>query len=46
VVGAGLAWTYHTNPWYAAMWQYCSDPAGYYPYVTGCNTAWQTAPAS
>ena len=24
---------------------YCSDPAGYYPYVTQCNTAWQTVPA-
>lgn len=24
---------------------YCSDPAGYYPAVTRCNTAWQTLPA-
>ena len=27
-------------------WYYCSDPAGYYPYVTQCNTGWQTVPAS
>jgi hypothetical protein len=25
---------------------YCSDPAGYYPQVMQCNTAWQTVPAS
>ena len=23
---------------------YCADPAGYYPYVAQCNTAWQTVP--
>jgi hypothetical protein len=28
------------------VWYYCSDPAGYYPYVTQCNTGWQTVPAS
>jgi hypothetical protein len=27
-------------------WYYCPDPAGYYPYVTQCNTGWQTVPAS
>jgi hypothetical protein len=27
-------------------WYYCSDPAGYYPYVTQCNTGWQMVPAS
>ena len=27
-------------------WYYCSDPAGYYPYITQCNTGWQTVPAS
>jgi len=27
-------------------WYYCSNPAGYYPYVTHCNTGWQTVPAS
>jgi hypothetical protein len=25
---------------------YCSDPAGYYPYVTQCNLPWQHVPAS
>jgi hypothetical protein len=30
----------------AQYWYYCSDPAGYYPYVTQCNTGWQTVPAS
>jgi hypothetical protein len=25
-------------------WYYCSDPAGYYPYVTQCNTSWQAVP--
>ena len=28
------------------VWYYCSDPAGYYPYVTQCNTGWQAVPAS
>ena len=23
---------------------YCADPAGYYPYVAQCGTAWQIAP--
>jgi hypothetical protein len=27
-------------------WYYCSDPAGYYPYVTQCDAGWQTVPAS
>jgi hypothetical protein len=31
---------------YSQTWYYCSDPAGYYPYVTQCNTGWQTVPAS
>jgi hypothetical protein len=53
--GPGLAWTYYTYPWsgydysqpYADQtWYYCSDPAGYYPYVTQCNTTWQVASAS
>ena len=31
---------------YAAQsWYYCSDPAGYYPYIAQCNTSWQTVPA-
>jgi hypothetical protein len=27
------------------VWYYCSDPAGYYPYVTQCDTDWQMTPA-
>jgi|ERR1700756_629495 hypothetical protein len=42
LAGAGLAWTYYTQPWNA----YCSSPAGYYPNVTQCNTTWQMGPAS
>jgi hypothetical protein len=34
------------RPYAAQYWYYCSDPAGYYPYVTQCNTDWQTVPAS
>jgi hypothetical protein len=26
-------------------WYYCSNPAGYYPYVTQCYGPWQPAPA-
>jgi hypothetical protein len=33
---------YGTSP----NWYYCSDPAGYYPYVTQCTTGWQAVPAS
>src|SRR5258707_13321450 len=25
-------------------WYYCSDPAGYYPYVAQCNTGWAAVP--
>ena len=40
---------YYYNPYesyygygpYAKYWYYCSDPAGYYPYVTQCNTGRQ-----
>jgi hypothetical protein len=52
--GDGLGWTY--SPVYgeygdynlpsASPYWYCSDPPGYYPYLTQCNTAWQTAPGS
>jgi len=31
---------------YSQTWYYCSEPAGYYPYVSQCNTSWQTVPAS
>ena len=34
------------QPSTSQSWYYCSDPAGYYPYVTQCNTGWQTVPAS
>jgi hypothetical protein len=33
------------QPYSAQSWYYCSDPAGYYPYVTQCNTGWQTVQA-
>ena len=54
-VGPGLGWSlYYPDEWYyedaqptsAQTWYYCSDPAGYYPYVTQCNTGWQAVPAS
>lgn len=35
-----------TQPYAAQTWYYCSDPAGYYPYVMQCNTGWQAVPAS
>jgi hypothetical protein len=35
-----------SQPSYSQTWYYCSDPAGYYPYVTQCNTGWQTVPAN
>jgi hypothetical protein len=27
-------------------WYYCSNPQGYYPHVSACNTAWQQVPAT
>ena len=36
---------YNSQP-YAQTWYYCSNPAGYYPYITQCNTGWQAVPAS
>src|SRR5271169_5159372 len=36
----------YSQPYSSQNWYYCSDPAGYYPYVTQCNTGWQTVPAS
>ena len=30
---------------YGQNWYYCSDPVGYYPYVTQCDTGWQQVPA-
>jgi hypothetical protein len=29
----------------AAMWYYCDDPAGYYPYVKNCYGPWHPVPA-
>ena len=36
----------YNQPYSAQTWYYCSDPAGYYPYVTQCNTGWQTVQAN
>src|SRR5438105_7913381 len=36
----------YSQPYSAQTWYYCWDPAGYYPYVTQCNTGWQAVPAS
>jgi hypothetical protein len=36
----------YSQPYSSQTWYYCSAPAGYYPYVTQCNTGWQTVPAS
>ena len=55
--GGGLAypwWGYYPDYGYydygqsysSQTWYYCSDPAGYYPYVTQCNTGCQAVPAS
>ncbi len=27
-------------------WYYCSNPAGYYPYVNNCSVTWQQVPAT
>ena len=35
----------YSQPYAAQYWYYCSNPAGYYPQVMQCNTAWQTVPA-
>jgi len=37
---------YYQQPYATQYWYYCSNPAGYYPYVSQCNTGWQTVPAS
>jgi hypothetical protein len=39
----GYGWGQYGNSY---TWYYCSDPAGYYPYVAQCNTGWQAVPAS
>lgn len=35
----------YSQPYSSQTWYYCSDPAGYYPYVAQCNTGWQSVPA-
>ena len=35
----------YSQPYASQTWYYCYDPAGYYPYVTQCNTGWQAVPA-
>jgi hypothetical protein len=51
----GYGWDYYPDygygydygqPGASQTWYYCSDPAGYYPYVTQCNIGWQAVPAS
>ena len=37
---------YGSRPYARHTWYYCSEPAGYYPYVTQCKTGWQSVPAS
>src|SRR6266481_4301010 len=36
----------YSQPYSSQNWYYCSDPAGYYPYVAQCNTGWQAVPAN
>ena len=52
--GYPYAWDYspdygysgYSQPYSSQNWYYCSDPAGYYPYVAQCNTGWQAVPAN
>jgi hypothetical protein len=37
---------YGSHPNARQTWYYCSDPAGYHPYVTQCKIGWQSVPAS
>jgi hypothetical protein len=36
----------YSQPYSSQTWYYCSDPTGYYPYVTQCNAGWQAVPAN
>ena len=36
----------YSQSYASQAWYCCSDPAGYYPYVTQCNTGWQAVPAN
>jgi hypothetical protein len=40
------AYGYGFQPKARQTWYYCSNPAGYYPYVTQCKTGWAPVPAS
>jgi hypothetical protein len=40
--GAGAE---YSPPYAGQYWYYCPNPAGYYPYVPQCSTAWVTVPA-
>lgn len=42
----GYGYYDYSQPYASQTWYYCSDPAGYYPNVTQCNTGWQAVPAS
>jgi hypothetical protein len=56
--GFGYPWYWNYYPPYygyyggeipyasTTYWYYCSNPAGYYPYVTRCYGTWQAVPAS
>jgi hypothetical protein len=35
---------YRSQPNDKQTWYHCSDPAGYYPSVTHCNTVWEFGP--
>jgi hypothetical protein len=35
----------YNQPSGSQVWYYCQNPAGYYPYVSQCTTAWQPVPA-
>jgi hypothetical protein len=37
---------YGSQPKARQTWYYCSNPVGYYPYVTQCKTGWAPVPAS
>ena len=37
---------YRSQPNDKQTWYHCSDPAGYYPSVTHCNTVWDYGPGS
>jgi hypothetical protein len=43
--GNNPGYGYSARPKPRQTWYYCSDPAGYYPYVTQCNTGWAPVPA-